>query len=561
MMREYHLAVQKIYNFCTGLLERVAAEPSFFKKVSFYMRRKKINRYFGIRNGEVTLLDPIAFKKDPSQMMVLFDYCQKGRMDMDYRTEETMIEMLPFIEEPFYRSEKVNRSFLTFLKRTEGVDFILKKMHALGFLSRYIPEFSSIEGRVHYDLYHVHPADIHSLLTVEELVKLKTGVYEKEYPLLTSLIREAGQIEILLLAGLLHDIGKGTKGDHSIIGAEMAKEIGLRMGLSSEESGVVHFLVRNHLYMIETAFRRDLLDEQAIERFADQVKSSVQLKMLYLLTFADIKAVGPEAWTPWKNSLLMELFLKTSHYLEREGGPSPVPSLPSELTAEYSEDLPFRYLSSFSQTEIVEHIEMARSLRNKTLQMAWNIEENRRARVTLCTKDRYGLFAKITGSLFLNRLNILKAQIHTWGNGVALDTFEVEDATGDVEKRLQQFKKDLHEILEGKATIKNLLAQRNESTWVNPKVLPKVPAEVKINNQDSDFFTIVEIMGEDRLGILFELTQALTDHGCNIYFSRISTLGNRIVDVFYVQDTWGEKIEEAKEIELLRKTLLQKLIS
>lgn len=561
MMREYHLAVQKIHNFCTGLLERVAAEPSFIKKVSFYVRRKKINSHFGIRNGEITLLDPIAFKKDPSQIMALFDHCQKERRDMDYRTEETVIEMLPFIEEPFYRSEKVNRSFLTFLKRTEGVDFILKKMHALGFLSRYIPEFSSVEGKVHYDLYHVHPTDNHSLLTVEELVKLKRGDYERDYPLLTSLIRETESIHLLLMAGLLHDIGKGTKGDHSIIGAEMAKEIGLRLGLSSEESGVLHFLVRNHLYMIETAFRRDLLDERAIERFAEQVTSSVQLKMLYLLTFADIKAVGPEAWTPWKNSLLMELFLKTSHYLEKERGLSPLPSLPSELTAEYSEDLPFRYLSSFSQAEIIEHIEMARSLGEKTLQMEWDVEENRRARVTLCTKDRYGLFAKITGSLFLNRLNILQAQIHTWGNGIALDTFEVEDATGEIEKRLHQFNQDLAEILEGKATVKNLLAQRNESKWVHPKVLPKVPAEVKINNRDSDFFTIVEIMGEDRLGILFELTQTLTDHGCNIYFARISTLGNRIIDVFYVQDTWGEKIEEPHQIDLLQKTLLQRLTS
>jgi len=193
--------------------------------------------------------------------------------------------------------------------------------------------------------------------------------------------------------------------------------------------------------------------------------------------------------------------------------------------------------------------------------MEWDVEENRRARVTLCTKDRYGLFAKITGSLFLNRLNILQAQIHTWGNGIALDTFEVVDATGEIEKRLHQINQDLAEILEGKATVKNLLAQRNESKRVHQKVLPKVPAEVKINNRDSDFFTIVEIMGEDRLGILFELSQTLTDHGCNIYFARISTLGNRIIDVFYVQDTWGEKIEETHKIDLLQKTLLQRLTS
>jgi len=561
MMREFHLSAQRIQNFSTGLLDRVAAEPSPLKRVFFYLRRRKINNHFGVRNGEITLLDPLAFKKDPSQIMALFDHCQNYRMEMDYRTEETMIEMLPLIDERFYRSRTVNQSFLTLLKRGENVDLLLKKMHALGFLSRYIPEFSSIEGKVHYDLYHVHPTDIHSLLTVEELVKLRMGSYEKEYPLLTTLIREIEQLEILLLAGLLHDIGKGKEGDHSVTGAEMVKTIGDRLGLSPEENMLLHPLVRNHLSMIETASRRDLLDEQAIQRFANKIKTPDQLNMLYLLTFADIKAVGPEAWTPWKNSLLMELFLKTSHFFEKEKGDPPLVSLPPELTAEYSEDLPSRYLSSFSQTEVIEHIGMARSLGEKTVQMKWVIEENRRGKVTLCTKDRYGLFSKITGSLFLHRLNILQAQIHTWGNGVALDTFEVEDATGEIEQRLEQFKRDLTEILEGKAILKNLLAQRNESKWVHRKVLPKVPAEVKIDNQDSDFFTIIEITGEDRLGILFEMTQALTDHGCNIYFARISTLGNRIVDVFYMQDTWGEKIEDAHQANRLQKTLLQRLTS
>jgi [protein-PII] uridylyltransferase len=204
---------------------------------------------------------------------------------------------------------------------------------------------------------------------------------------------------------------------------------------------------------------------------------------------------------------------------------------------------------------------MARSLGENAVKMKWSIEKNRRAKVTLCTRDRYGLFSKITGTLFLNRLNIHQAQIHTWGNGVALDTFEVEDAAEEIEQRLHQFNGDLMEILEGKTSLKDLLVQRNESKWVHRKVLPKVPAEVKINNQDSDFFTIIEITGEDRLGILFELTQALTDHGCNIYFARISTLGNRIVDVFYVQDTWGEKIEETPKMDLLQKTLLQRLTS
>jgi [protein-PII] uridylyltransferase len=161
--------------------------------------------------------------------------------------------------------------------------------------------------------------------------------------------------------------------------------------------------------------------------------------------------------------------------------------------------------------------------------------------------------------MFLNRLNILEAQIHTWGNGVALDTFQVEDLTGDIERRLNRFREDLDEMLGKRTPLKTLLSRRQESSPI-PKVVPRVPAEVKVNNQDSDFYTIVEVTGQDRLGILYEITQALTDHGCNINFARISTLGNRIVDVFYIQNTWGEKIEKKDGVEHLEQSLLSRLI-
>jgi [protein-PII] uridylyltransferase len=302
------------------------------------------------------------------------------------------------------------------------------------------------------------------------------------------------------------------------------------------------------------------------------VKNPDQLKMLYLLTFADVKAVGPEAWTSWKDSLLAELFLKSSHFFEREAATGQFPKedekieklrtlLSSERGFEEVDSLPDRYLLSYSEKEIVHHMEMARSLGKQSICVEWETEEKRRARVTVCTKDCYGLFFKIAGSMFFNRLNVLEAQIHTWANGVALDTFSVEDSTQEIERRLQQFKKDLEAILTGKTSLKDLLSQRKESNGLQKKVMPKVPVELKVNNDDSGFFTIIEVTGEDRLGILYEITQALTDHGCNIHFARISTLGNRIVDVFYVQNTWGEKIEGESRIDLLRQTLLGQLSS
>jgi [protein-PII] uridylyltransferase len=572
MMREYHLSTQRISNFVNDILERALYEPPWFRKVFLLFQGRKIGQNFKLAYGELSLLDPTTFKRDPTQLMALFQHCQTYQAKMDFRVEEALMEALPFIDDRFRQSAAVNQTFLSLLKRGNGVKVVLKKMHELGFLSHYIPEFAEIEGKVHYDLYHVHPVDLHSLLAVEELEKLRDGHYQEDLSLLTSLIREIEKPEILFLTTLLHDIGKGREGDHSITGAEILKSIGERMGLSSEDRDIITFLVRYHLSMLQIAFRRDLHDEQVIFRFANDVKELNRLKMLYLLTFADIKAVGPEAWTPWKNTLLMELFLKTSHFFAREALTGPFSkgeemikklkeSLSPELFTEYAGHLPDRYLSCYSSEEISRHIEMARAMEKEPLLVEWEIEKGMRATVTVCTKDRYGLFSRIAGSMFLNRLNILEAQIHTWGNGVALDMFRVEDVTKEIERRLQEFRKDLGDILNGTASLKTLFAQRKETNGTPQKVIPRVPADVKVDNQDSDFYTIVEVTGEDRLGILYEMTQALTDHGCNIHFARISTLGNRIVDVFYIQDTWGEKIEERQKVDQLRQILQQQLTS
>ena len=572
MMRQYHLSTQRISNFVHDILDRALYEPPTLKKALFFFQRKKIDEHFGIAHGELHLVDPVAFKKDPSQLMALFQHCQAYQAKMDFRIEEAVMEALPFVDDRFRSSEKVNRAFLSILREGKEIEILLGKMHELGFLSQYIPEFSQVEGKVHYDLYHVHPVDIHSILAVGELRRLRDGFYQKDYPLLTSLIREIEKPEILFLTTLLHDIGKGKEGDHSFVGAEIAERIGERMGLSPENRELIGFLISRHLFMLETAFRRDLHDEQVILRFANEIKNPDHLKMLYLLTFADIKAVGPEAWTSWKDTLLVELFLKASHFFERDAIAGPFLKgeatidqlkkfLSPEVVSEYAEHLPERYLSCHSAEEISHHIEMARSLEKKLLLAEWEIEKETRSRVTVCTKDRYGLFSKITGSMFLNRLNILEAHIHTWGNGIALDTFWVEDATKDIERRLQQFKNDLEEILGGKVQLKELLSKRKEPNGIKQKVIPRVSVEVKVNNQDSDFYSIVEVTGQDRMGILYEITQALTDSGCEIHFARVSTLGNRIVDVFYIQDEWGEKIEEKSKMDRLKRTVLNRLTS
>ncbi len=382
MMRQYHLSTQKISNVVNDILERILSEPAFFKKAFFFFQRRKIDENFGLGYGELYLLDPVTLKKEPTQLMTLFKHCQSYEVKMDIRTEEAVVEALPFVDDRFRRSETVNQTFLSILRKGKDLKTILRKMHELGFLSRYIPEFSEIEGKVHYDLYHVHPVDVHSIFAVEELEALKTSTGSKQHPLLASLIREIEKPEILLLSALLHDIGKGRESDHSLIGEEMAKGIGARMGLSKEEKDLMAFLVSRHLFMLETAFRRDLQDEQPVLNFSKKIRNLNRLKMLYLLTFADIKAVAPEAWTSWKDSLLMELFLKTSQFFKKDENTEVSEKENGTITklreylhlkriSEYEEHLPARYLSCYGWGEIAHHIEMACSLDKESLFVRW----------------------------------------------------------------------------------------------------------------------------------------------------------------------------------------------
>ncbi len=564
MMRQYHMASQKISSFVHNTVDRILLDSSFLKK--FFNIKKKIDSNFIIKGRNLSILNPSIFKEDPTQLMVLFQYYQLHDVEIDLYTEEKIKEKIAFIDEHFTDSEIVSQIFISILKRGKRVTRTLRKMHELGFLVHLIPEFSEIVGKTHYDLYHIHPIDVHSIMAVEELEKLKEGYYEKEFPLLSSLIREIEAPEIIFLSALLHDIGKAREGDHSVTGSKMVYEIGQRLRLGQKDIELLSSLVRNHLLMISVALKRDLKDEQAILRFVSEIGSLPLLKMLYLLTFADLKSVGPETWTHWKDTLLMELFIKASHILEK-GYILPFfkkemilaelkEFLPASVFSEYCEYLSDRYLSCYPLQRIIKHIQMACNLKEGPVVIENEINNDSQAIVTVCTKDRYGLFSKIAGAFSLNHLNILEAQIHTWENGIALDTFFIEDRTKDIERRLNKFKRDLGEIINDRIHLKNLIIQSRSLKDIKPKVSPIAKPEIKINNEESDFYTIIEITGEDRSGILYELTQTLTDHGCNIQFAKISTIGNRILDIFYIQDEWGEKITGQYKLEHMIKSLL-----
>src|SRR5204863_21246 len=272
----------------------------------------------GIRlsKGHLTVTKPEVLRTAPENLIRIFDDAQKYNCELTHETRELLRQHLDVIDDEFRRSAEANLPFFSILKWKDSVYETLLEMHRAGVLGALIPEFGRLLCMVLHDAYHIYTVDQHSLRLIKEIERLKAGEYAEALPLLTQLAREAEKIELLYLGLMFHDIGKGFGGGHSEIGARMVRQIARRMRLNADDGALIEFLVQHHLLMTHIAFRRDLEDDKTIFDFARTMGNVTQLKMLYLLTFADVKAVGPEVWNPWKSSLLGELYVKTLNLLE-----------------------------------------------------------------------------------------------------------------------------------------------------------------------------------------------------------------------------------------------------
>jgi [protein-PII] uridylyltransferase len=434
-----------------------------------------------------------------------------------------------------------------------------------------------------HDAYHTYTVDEHSLRLIKEIERLKAGDYLDNLPLLTQLAREAEKIELLFLGLMFHDIGKGFGGGHSEIGARMVRSIAHRMRLNADDGALVEFLVRHHLLMTHTAFRRDLEDEKTIFDFAKTMGSVNNLKMLYLLTFADVKAVGPDVWNPWKASLLGELYVKTLNLLEEvEKGEFQRQDLRAvlrriqarvrrELTKNYAEDkvekflavMPERYFLSTPEDDIANHFEMMEHFSGKKPEIAVEHFPDRDcSSVVVCLQDRPGLFASITGVLTALNLDILNARIFTASDGRILDVFRIshrgrpELVTN--EQKWAKFRSTLEGVLDGKIDVERLVDGPKSSLFLRKRV-PKVATVINIDNEASDDFTIIEIFTEDRIGVLFTITHSLYRLGLSIHVAKISTNVDQAADVFYVTDQAGKKVDQPNQVEAVRQFMLQSL--
>ena len=576
-MQDFYLHANRVEHFSSLLITKCSQRDDSTRKILGYFTRRPVGEGFYVMKGELVVPDETVIAKDPVRLMKIFEYAQKQGVALSLGTKTLIRESLDLVNDKFRRAKEANASFIRILQSEKGVYDALQQIHHLGFLIRLMPEYERIYCKVQHDVYHIYTVDTHTLFATEEIAKLWRGEHKDTLPLLTQLAMEVDKRWLLLLAVLLHDVGKGGGGGHAEIGAELSKTIARRMGLSKEDSERLQFLVRHHLLLAHIAQRRDLHDERMIIQFARQMEKSENLKMLYLLTYADIKAVGPEVWTEWKALLLQELYEKAFQVLERgdfklEASGDRVRRVkrtifdlladdyPGQLIKDELQALTTRHLLSYTPDVIAGHVRTLLALPSKllVLQLSHEVERGY-TNCTVCTYDIPGLFSMITGVMAANGMNILGAQIHTNTNEKVLDILQVNSPQGFViteESRWARFETDLRQVLEGKVRVGQLVAKRHRPSILTEKAKPTVPARVEIDNEVSSDYTVIDIYAHDKVGLLYSITSTLTRLGLYIGVSKISTKVDQVADVFYVKDIFGQKISEPAKLEEIRKELL-----
>jgi [protein-PII] uridylyltransferase len=462
-------------------------------------------------------------------------------------------------------------------------------MHDLGLLSALMPEWEPSTGRVQHDIYHVYTVDQHALYAMARLRAIARGDLADEFPAATEAIRVVERPVALFIGTLLHDVGKPWGKPHSEIGADLTVKIAQRLGLDDEDTQRAEFLVRQHLVMGQLSQRRDLDDLEMIADFAKLCGDEENLRELYLLTFCDLSSVAPDNLTNWKETLLRELYQRTLALLRRGGDllgaeraeiverrqRRAAQLLAQDLNGadltELFHGFPDRYFAENSAARVAAHMRLLDARRRSGAASIIDVSHYRRLEVTelvLAARDVPGLLAEVAGVLHANRINIVDAAIYSRVStpaepGEALDIFRVRDSYGRLvvdEARWTNIRSDLEAVIGGKAKVEALVAARPRGdSLVNWKV-PEVPLEIKIDNQGSSAFTIVEVITGDYPGVLYAIAQTLFAQGLDIHRSKIATEANRVVDTFYVRDrATGGKMVDPASISELREALRESL--
>jgi len=579
LMRDYYRHARSVLNSSSLVMEQCLA------RVQGKPRRRRmrdVEDALRIADGQLEIPHALQLRRDPLLLLRAFAVAQRHDVPLTRKARRLIRENLDLIDDAYRRSAAAVSIFFGILRAPRRVTRTLTAMNEVGLLGRFLPEWEHIVNRWQHVMYHTYTVDVHSIFLVEEVRRLWKGEFEKELPGLTQLVRDEDDLVPLIFGCLLHDIGKGLGGDHSHKGAALARSCLERMGGDPELIATVEFLVREHLVMSHIAQRRDLSDPRLVLEFARTVGSRGRLRLLYLLTAVDIRASSKKAWTDWKGDLLQELFEKTSELLEtgaddieramelferrvetrRQAAAEELigEGVAETAVSEYFDLIPQRYFISHTPTQIARHARVSIEHRPERL-FNHGIKEMRGefTEFILYTRDVHGLYANVAGVLTAHHMNILGAHVYTTRDGMALEVYRVATPPGDEGSReavWHDLLSSLARVLRGEVDVAELLRRRGRPVGGLIAPVPRQPEEVAISNDESDFYTIVDVLANDRLGLLHDLTRVIAEHGYEVYISKAGKVLDQVSDTFYLKDAEGRKISGEGAIEALRRDLL-----
>lgn len=585
-MKSYYLVAKDV-----GALTRIvcaALEEQHKRRPRFSLPRLGAGRRrigaFIVQGGRLSLAAPDLLAAEPRAMLELFRIAQAQALDIHPEALAAVRNNLGRVGRDLRADPEANRLFLEILCAKEAPAIALGRMNEAGLLGRFVPEFGRIVAQMQHNLYHVYTVDEHTIRAIEVLNDIEIGRLDQELPLSTEIMPAMRSRQELFLAAFLHDLGKGRGGDHSIIGADIARRFCRRLQLPEASTETVSWLVEHHLLMSGYAFKRDSEDPKTVQDFVAIVQSPERLRLLLVLTAADIRAVGPNVWNGWKGQLLRELYHEAAAAMAagdpagrrrerieaaKESLRSALRSRPSKpwseaATLRWTARHDPRYWLGFNGEDHLRHAELLRAAdaRRAPLTVDFRVDRFRaRTEVLIYAGDHPGLFMKIAGALAVAGASIVDARIFTTTDGMALDVLGIQEADhrSAVEgpERHARIAAAIERALQGEIWLEKVLAERRS--------LPKradvfrVEPRVLVDNSASRTHSVIEVNGRDRPGLLFALAKSLKDLGLVITSAHISTYGERVVDVFYVKDVFGLKITQKAKLARIERALLEAL--
>ena len=541
-------------------------------------RGKKIEDLadFIIENERLTVIDDEVFRRDPVNLLRLFHIADKQNRAIHPHAARLVTQSLRLVDQNLRASKVANDIFIEILTSRQSPEITLRRMNEAGLLGKFVPEFGRVVAMMQFNMYHHYTVDEHLLRSIGVLAQIESGQHAAELPVAHEIMPMIRNRKILYVALFLHDIAKGRPEDHSIAGAKVARKLCPRFGLNEAETEAVAWLIEHHLDMSNIAQSRDLSDPATIDSFVNMVQTLERLRMLLVLTVCDIRAVGPGVWNGWKGQLLRTLFWETEIVLA--GGHSLINrehrvraaqeelrrALPNWTDDELDTYVARHNAAYWLKVDLARRIKHAQFLYGAAREMrslATEVATDKFRGVTELTvsaQDHPRLLAILTGACAAAGANIVDAQIFTTTDGMALDTIFISrafDEDDDELRRAARVARGIEQALKGEIKIAEAVAARAPQRGSTAKTFSVVP-EVVVDNSLSNRFTVIEISGLDRPGLLYELTTAIGKLNLNIASAHIVTFGEKAVDVFYVTDLTGGKVGHLTRQTTIRKTLL-----